>query len=63
MARDRGALVQLQYGLKFLARTHILGGDLAAAAPHRGGARIAEATDRPVAYTEMALAAWRGEGR
>ena len=63
VARDNGALVQLQFALNFLARSHILGGDLAAAS----GAieeerRIAEATGRPpIAYTEMMLAAWRGQ--
>src|SRR5262249_52769656 len=62
VARDSGALVQFQYALNFLARSHILGGDLGAAA----GAveeqrRIATATRRPaVAYTGMMLEAWRG---
>jgi ATP/maltotriose-dependent transcriptional regulator MalT len=62
VARDAGALVQLQFALNFLARSHIFSGDLAAA----GGAieeerRIAAATGSPsIAYTEMMLAAWRG---
>ena len=63
VARDMGALVQLQFGLQFLARSHLLGGDLAAAGLAVEEDRaIAEATGTaPVAYTQMALAAWRGE--
>ena len=63
VARDMGALVLLQFGLQFLARSHLLGGDLAAAAQAIEEERaIAEATGTsPVAYTEMTLAAWRGQ--
>ena len=40
VARDMGALVRLQFALQFLARSHLLAGDLAAAArADRGGAR------------------------
>jgi DNA-binding CsgD family transcriptional regulator len=63
VARDTGALVRLQFALQFLSSSHLLAGDLAAAAQaieeERG---IAEATGTsPVAYTEMTLAAWRGQ--
>ena len=63
VARDTGALVQLQFGLQFLARSHLLGGDLAATGRAVEEERaIAEATGTaPVAYTQMALAAWRGD--
>ena len=63
VARDMGALVLLQFGLQFLARSHLLAGDLAAAARAIEEERaIAEATGTsPVAYTEMTLAAWRGQ--
>ena len=40
VARELGALVRLQFALHSLARTHLLSGDLAAAARgDRGGAR------------------------
>jgi DNA-binding CsgD family transcriptional regulator len=63
VARDTGALVHLQFALDFLARTHILAGELAAAARLIEEDRlIAEATGNPpVAYTAMTLAAWRGQ--
>ena len=63
VARDMGALVLLQFGLQFLAWSHVLDGDLAAAARAIDEERaIAEATGTsPVAYTAVALAAWRGE--
>ena len=63
VARECGALVQLQYSLNFLARTHIVGGDLAAAtAALEEERRIAEATERPaIDYVGMVLAAWRGD--
>jgi hypothetical protein len=56
MARDAGALVRFQ----FLSSSHLLAGDLAAAARAIEEERaIAEATGTaPVAYTEMTLAAW-----
>ena len=58
-----GALVLLQFGLQSLVRTHLLAGDLAAAAQAIEEVRaIAEATGTsPVAYTDMTLAAWRGQ--
>ena len=61
-ARDTGALVHLQFALNYLARTHILAGDLAAAARLvEEDHLIAEATGNPpIADTAMMLAAWRG---
>ncbi len=63
VAREMGALVRLQFALQFLARSHVLAGDLAAAAQAIEEDRaIAGATGTsPVAYTEMTLAAWRGQ--
>jgi DNA-binding CsgD family transcriptional regulator len=63
IARDTGALVHLQFALNFLARTHILAGELAAAARLvEEDHLIAEATGNPpLAYAAMELAAWRGE--
>jgi len=63
VARGMGALVRLQFALQFLARSHLLAGDLAAAAQATDEDRaIADATGTsPVAYTEMMLAAWRGQ--
>ncbi len=63
VARDMGALVHLQFALDFLARAHLLAGELAAAARLVEEDRlIAEATGNPpVAYTAMTLAAWRGQ--
>ena len=63
VARETGALVRLQFALQFLARSHVLGGDLAAAAQAIEEDRaIAGATGTsPVAYTDMTLAAWRGQ--
>jgi DNA-binding CsgD family transcriptional regulator len=61
-ARDVGALVHLQFALNYLARVHVLAGELAAAALMIEEDRvIAEATGNPpVAHTEIMLAAWRG---
>jgi DNA-binding CsgD family transcriptional regulator len=61
-ARDTGALVLLQFGLNFLVVPHLLAGELAAAAQLIEEDRlIAGATGNPpIAYTAMALAAWRG---
>src|SRR6185437_15931957 len=62
LARGAGALVHLQFALNYLARAHLLAGDLSTAAllieeDHL----IAEATrNPPVADTEVMLAAWRG---
>ncbi len=63
VARDMGALVRLRFALHFLVRSHLLAGDLAAAAQAVEEERsIAEATgSSPVGYTEMTLAAWRGQ--
>ena len=63
VARDAGALVRLQFALQFLSTSHMLAGDLAAAAQAIEEERaIAEATaTAPVAYTDMTLAAWRGQ--
>ena len=62
VARDAGALVHLQFALSFLARSHMLAGDLSAAALTIGEARsIAEATGNPpLVNAPMILAAWRG---
>ena len=63
VARDTGALVHLQFALNFLARTHLLAGELATATRLIEEDRlIAEATGNPpLAYTAMELAAWRGQ--
>jgi DNA-binding CsgD family transcriptional regulator len=63
VARDTGALVRLRFALHFLVRSHLLAGDLAAAGQAIEEERaIAEATgSSPVGYTEMTLAAWRGQ--
>jgi DNA-binding CsgD family transcriptional regulator len=63
LARATGALVQLQLALNLLAWSHLLAGDLTTAALMIEEDRlIAEATGNPpVAYTEMMLAAWRGQ--
>jgi DNA-binding CsgD family transcriptional regulator len=64
-ARDTGALVQLQYALNSLAAAHLFAGELTTAARVIGEERlIAEATGNPsIRYTEMTLAAWRGQER
>jgi DNA-binding CsgD family transcriptional regulator len=62
VARDAGALVHLQFGLSFLAGSHMLAGELTAATLMIDEARlIAEATGNPaVVNAPMILAAWRG---
>jgi ATP/maltotriose-dependent transcriptional regulator MalT len=62
VARDTGALVQLQYALNSLAAAHLHAGELTTAARLIDEERlIAEATGNPpIGYTEMSLAAWRG---
>jgi len=62
VARDTGALVHLQFTLSYLARVHILAGDLAAAARLVEEDRlIAEATGNPpIKHAAMMLAAWQG---
>jgi len=63
VARDTGALVHLRLALNFLAGTHLLAGELTTAALMIEEDRlIAEATgNQPITYTEMLLAAWRGQ--
>jgi DNA-binding CsgD family transcriptional regulator len=62
VARDTGALAHLQFALSFLARSHMLAGELTAAALMIDEARlIAEATGTPPhVNAPMILAAWRG---
>jgi DNA-binding CsgD family transcriptional regulator len=62
LAREAGALVHLQFALNYLARAHLLTGELAAAALMlEEDHLIAEATGNPpVADTEVMLATWRG---
>jgi DNA-binding CsgD family transcriptional regulator len=64
-ARDTGALVHLQFALNMLAWVHLLEGDVAKATLLIEEDRmIAEATGNPpVSYTEMLVAAWRGQER
>jgi DNA-binding CsgD family transcriptional regulator len=61
-ARDAGALVQLQVELHYHAHTNLPAGELAMAASQIDeSCSITEAMgNRPVAYTELALAAFRG---
>ncbi|HLN69740.1 MAG TPA: AAA family ATPase [Streptosporangiaceae bacterium] len=61
-ARDTGALMHLAFALNYLARTHILAGELAAAARLvEEDHLIAEAAGNPpIADTAMMLAAWQG---
>jgi DNA-binding CsgD family transcriptional regulator/tetratricopeptide (TPR) repeat protein len=63
VARDAGALVQLRLALNFAAGTHLLAGELSTAALMVEEDRlIEEATgNAPITYTEMMLAAWRGQ--
>ncbi len=63
VARDTGALVHLEFALSFLARSHMLAGELPAAALIIDEARlIAEATGNPaLVNAPMILAAWRGD--
>jgi DNA-binding CsgD family transcriptional regulator len=62
LARGAGALVHLQFALNYLARAHLLAGELTTAAVMlEEDHLIAEATGNPpVADTEVMLAAWRG---
>jgi DNA-binding CsgD family transcriptional regulator len=62
VAREAGALVQLQLALPFLGLHHLLAGELAAAERLIDEDRlIAEATGNPPAgYAAMMLAAWQG---
>ena len=63
VARDTGAVGHLAFALSFLVRSHILAGELAAAALVLDEARlIAEATGHSaVVNAPMILAAWRGD--
>ncbi len=62
VARDTGALVHLQFALSFLARSHMLAGELTAAELLLDEADlIAEAAGNPpLVNAPMILAAWRG---
>jgi DNA-binding CsgD family transcriptional regulator len=62
VARDMGALVQLQFALSSLTVHHLLAGEPAAAARLIEEARlVAEATGNPPdMYAAMTLAAWQG---
>jgi DNA-binding CsgD family transcriptional regulator len=63
LARDTGALVNLQLALSFLARSHLLAGELTATAQLIEEDRlIAEVSGNPpLRSAEMMLAAWRGQ--
>jgi DNA-binding CsgD family transcriptional regulator len=63
LARDAGALGHLEFALSFLARSHIVAGELATAATVLEEAGlIAEATGNPkLVNAPLVLAAWRGE--
>src|SRR6202035_374010 len=62
-ARGTGALGHLQYSLSFLARSHMLAGELTPAMLAIDEARsIAEATGYPAPVAApLVLAAWRGD--
>jgi DNA-binding CsgD family transcriptional regulator len=62
IARDTGALVQLQFAVNFLAHSHFLNGEAATAVALIEEDRlIAEATgNRPFPFAAMMLAAWQG---
>jgi DNA-binding CsgD family transcriptional regulator len=62
-ARDTGALVHLQSSLGFLGWTHVVAGELGAAALLvKESKLVAEATNySPIAHTAMMLAAWGGQ--
>jgi len=61
-ARDTGAFLRLQFALSYLARAHLLAGELATAAELIDEDRlIADATGNPpIGIAAMLLAAWRG---
>jgi DNA-binding CsgD family transcriptional regulator len=63
LARDTGALVSLQLALSFLARSHLLAGELTATGQLIEEDRlIAEVSGNPpLRSAEMTLAAWRGQ--
>jgi hypothetical protein len=61
LARDAGALAHLQFALGFLARSHLLAGELTAATEIDEARLIAETTGNPgFVNVPMILAAWRG---
>ncbi len=62
-ARSTGALMHLAFALNYLARAHMLAGELAMATRLvEEDHLIAEATGNPpIADTAMMLAAWRGQ--
>ena len=62
-ARDTGALVHLQFALSFVARSHMLAGELSVAAAVLDEADlIAEATGNPaLVNAPMILSAWKGD--
>jgi DNA-binding CsgD family transcriptional regulator len=62
-ARETGAVVHLQLALSFLARSHLLAGELTTVALMIDEDRlIAEATGNPPLWSaRMTLAAWRGQ--
>jgi DNA-binding CsgD family transcriptional regulator len=62
LARDTGALAPLQVALHYLAHTNLPAGELALAAAQIDQSRaITDATgNKPVAYTELTLACFRG---
>jgi DNA-binding CsgD family transcriptional regulator len=64
-ARDSGALVQLQFGLNMVAWVHVLAGEPTKSMLVLEEERlIAEATGNlPISFTEMVVAAWRGQER
>jgi len=64
-ARSAGALVHLQSALNYLARAHILAGDLTTAALMAEEDQLIAAAsgNRPVAQNTMMIAAWRGQER
>jgi DNA-binding CsgD family transcriptional regulator len=63
VARDCGALVQLQFALNFFARSQLASGELTDVAVLVEEERVlAQATGNPaVGYEAMLLAAWRGQ--
>jgi DNA-binding CsgD family transcriptional regulator len=63
VARDAGALVQLQFALNFFAQSQVVSGELTDAAVLVEEERvIARAAGNPeLGYNVMALAAWRGQ--
>ncbi|HWX97518.1 MAG TPA: LuxR C-terminal-related transcriptional regulator [Solirubrobacteraceae bacterium] len=62
-ARETGALVHLQFALSFLARSHMLAGDLTAASLMIDEARLiaGAAGNPPLVNAPMILAAWSGD--